>query len=95
MRGPDRSSVSLGLFLAWIIAVTDYPFSPLAECADKVFYTPTGIASHMDSFVAPLSLLTGLIRAMANRIPEQALDTLEELEEVWSGLGIYLESDRS
>jgi DNA-binding MurR/RpiR family transcriptional regulator len=74
---------------ARIIAITDYPSSPLAESADEVLYTPTGIASHMDSFTAPLSLVTALLRAIANRNPEQVSDSLNGLEDIWKDFGIY------
>lgn len=76
---------------ARIIAITDYPSSPLAECAHEVLFTPTGIPSHMDSFVAPLSLITALLRAMAQRNPVHVSDSLSVLEGVWKDFGIYLD----
>ncbi|MFM1653716.1 MurR/RpiR family transcriptional regulator [Brevibacillus sp. B_LB10_24] len=71
------------------IAITDYPSSPLVRCADEVHCTPTGIASHMDSFAAPMSLVTALLRTMFNRVPEQVSRTLNELEDIWSDFEIY------
>lgn len=72
-----------------IIAVTDYPSSPLAQCADEVLYTPTGIPSHLDSFVAPLSLITALLRAMSNQNSLQVSSSLGELEDIWNEFKIY------
>lgn len=76
---------------ARVIALTDYPSSPLANHAHELLLTPTGIASHMDSFVAPLSLLTVLLRAMAHRIPERVTDALKALEDVWTDFSIYVD----
>jgi DNA-binding MurR/RpiR family transcriptional regulator len=74
-----------------VAAITDYPSSPLVRHADEVLYTPTGIASHMDSLVAPLSVVTALLRAMTQASAEQAKDVLLELEEVWMNFDIYVE----
>ncbi|MCL6577659.1 MurR/RpiR family transcriptional regulator [Kyrpidia sp.] len=73
----------------WIMAITDYPSSPLAPLADESFFTPTGIPSHMDSFVAPLSFLTGLLRAVSNRLSKQTAEILHEMEDLWEQFGIY------
>lgn len=75
---------------AHIIALTDYPSSPLCGFADHVLFTPTGIASHMDSFAAPFSLITALLRAMAQTSPQQVSDRLNELETLWDQFDIYV-----
>jgi DNA-binding MurR/RpiR family transcriptional regulator len=74
-----------------VVAITDYPSSPLVRHADEVLYTPTGIASHMDSLVAPLSAVTALLRAMTQESSDQAKNVLQELEEVWMNFDIYVE----
>jgi DNA-binding MurR/RpiR family transcriptional regulator len=71
------------------LALTDTPSSPLVPHADEVLFTPTGIASHMDSFVAPLSLITALLRALANHLPAQAGGHLQALEDVWQMFDTY------
>lgn len=76
---------------ARIIVITDYPSSPLRDFADEVLYTPTGITSHMDSYVAPLSLLTAILRAMSLQEADLATRVLNDLEESWHDLGIYYE----
>lgn len=80
---------------ARIIVITDYPSSPLCTYADEVLYTPTGIASHMDSFVAPMSLLTAILRSMFHQDSEKATGVLNEMEEAWIGLGTYYDPNRS
>jgi DNA-binding MurR/RpiR family transcriptional regulator len=76
---------------ARIVVITDYPSSPLGTYADEILYTPTGIASHMDSYVAPLSLLTAILRAMSLKEADKATSVLQDLEESWQDLDIYYE----
>lgn len=73
----------------FIVVITDYPSSPLVPLADEVFFTPTGIPSHMDSLVAPLSLITGLLRAVTGRVTDRAGGILQEMEDLWKQFGIY------
>ncbi|MDR7317059.1 MurR/RpiR family transcriptional regulator [Brevibacillus nitrificans] len=80
---------------AKIVVITDYPSSPLCQYADEVLYTPTGIASHMESFVAPMSLLTAILRSMFHQDSEKATSLLTEMEDAWSGLGIYFDPNKS
>lgn len=80
---------------AKIVVITDYPSSPLCQYADEVLYTPTGIASHMESFVAPMSLLTAILRSMFHQDSEKATRLLTEMEDAWSGLGIYFDPNKS
>lgn len=79
---------------ARIIAITDYPSSPLCQYADEMLFTPTGIASHMDSFVAPLSLLTAILRSMSLHESDKATHVLYEMEDAWDGLGIYWDPNK-
>ncbi|WP_164684723.1 MurR/RpiR family transcriptional regulator [Brevibacillus reuszeri] len=79
---------------ARIVVITDYPSSPLCRYADEILYTPTGIASHMESFVAPLSLLTAILRSMSHQDSDKATSLLHDLEDAWNGLGIYVDSDK-
>ena len=76
---------------ARIVALTDYPSSPLAVQAHEVLLTPTGIASHMDSFTAPLSVITALLRSMAYKVPEQVAQALNDLEDIWTGFDVYVQ----
>lgn len=69
--------------------ITDDLSSPLAQYAFKTFYCPTGVASHMDSFVAPIAILQALIRRMSSDLYATTLDELERLEEIWNLFGVY------
>lgn len=73
--------------------ITDYPSSPLVQYATKAFYCPTGIASHMDSFVAPMALLQALIRRMSSELYSNSLEELTRLEEIWDLFDVYYEKD--
>jgi len=79
---------------ARIVAITDYPSSPLCQFADEVLFTPTGIASHMDSFVAPMSLLTAILRAMFYQESDKATSLLNEMEEAWSTMETYYDPNK-
>ncbi|WP_328813061.1 MurR/RpiR family transcriptional regulator [Paradesulfitobacterium ferrireducens] len=79
---------------AKIVALTDYPSSPLAVQADEVLLTPTGIASHMDSFAAPLSVITALLRSMAYKVPEQVAQALNDQEDIWTGFDVYVHPNK-
>jgi DNA-binding MurR/RpiR family transcriptional regulator len=74
-------------------AITDYPSSPLAKYVEKAFYCPTGIASYMDSLVAPLALLQALIRRMSQGKYSSTIEELTELEKIWHTFGVYTNSD--
>ncbi len=73
--------------------ITDYPSSPLAKYATKAFYCPTGIASYMDSLVAPLALLQAIIRRMSQDLYANTMDELTRLEEIWGLFDIYAKTD--
>ncbi|KLU63216.1 HTH-type transcriptional regulator MurR [Peptococcaceae bacterium CEB3] len=72
-----------------IVALTDYASSPLVPYADEVLLSPTAIPSHMDSFAAPLAMITALLRQIAHRVPAQVADTLHVFEETWSTFNVY------
>jgi DNA-binding MurR/RpiR family transcriptional regulator len=71
------------------IAITDYHSSPLVPFGDLVLYTPTGIASYMESLAAALSLLSALLRVLTTRISGSVTESLSQLEEVWSHFDLY------
>ncbi len=71
------------------IAITDYPSSPLADHADLILLCATGIASHMDSFVAPLSLIQAILRGMSSKQSTNVVENLNNLEGIWETFDIY------
>jgi DNA-binding MurR/RpiR family transcriptional regulator len=68
------------------IAITDYASSPLSQYVLETLYCPTGIASHMDSFVAPLALIQALLRCMAQHVSSEQMKNLEQM---WEHLDVY------
>lgn len=76
-----------------VIAVTDYPSSPLASHADTVLLCPTGIMSHMDSLTAPLSLIQSILRGMSSQLYTNSVEELAKLEEIWDMFGVYVRDE--
>ncbi len=75
------------------IAITDYPSSPLSVHSDVALFCPTGIASHMDSFVAPLALIKAILRSMTSKRPAAMVDNLTKLERIWDKFDVYMGSE--
>ncbi len=73
--------------------ITDYLTSPLAEYAAKTFYCATGVASYMDSFVAPIAILQAIIRRMSSELYTNTVNELGRLEEIWNLFGVYYRSE--
>ncbi len=71
------------------IAITDGLLSPLARHADVVLTAHTSMASFVDSFVAPLSLVNALICAVAVREEKRVKEALAEMEELWQKYDVY------
>jgi DNA-binding MurR/RpiR family transcriptional regulator len=76
------------------VAITDYHASPLVPFGDLVLYTPTGIASYMESLAAALSLVSALLRVLTTRISDCVSESFAELEEVWSHFDLYSSSGK-
>ena len=74
---------------AQVIAITDSMISPLVTNADAVLLARSGIASVVDTLVAPLSLSNALLVAIVIRCKDQITDTFSTLEQVWKEQGIY------
>jgi len=72
-----------------IIAITDGVLSPLATRADILLTAKTSMASFVDSFVAPLSLINALVAAVGVRKRDEVTKALRDLERVWEEHGIY------
>ena len=74
---------------AAIISLTDSSQSPIAQLADYALFCPYRIESHMESFVAPLSLLNALVSGVAFLDGEKSISGLRRMEELWESRGIY------
>jgi DNA-binding MurR/RpiR family transcriptional regulator len=72
---------------AQVIAITDSIVSPLAKMADISFEVATEGIAHSLSVTALMSLLNVFVAMLADRIPEQAYESLQRVD------AIYREND--
>lgn len=75
------------------IALTDRRDSPIALRADAVLTAKSGMASLVDSMVAPMSVVNALLAAVASRRKPETEQTLEKLEEFWVDYHVYEKTD--
>lgn len=73
------------------VAITNSNACPLARYGDHVLISRSGIASFIDSFVAPLSLINALIIAVGKKENKRTAKTLKELEDIWAKFKVYQE----
>lgn len=74
------------------VALTDSLISPLADSADYLLLARSGMASVVDSLVAPLGMINALIVATVLNRREEAEKTFNTLEEIWSQYKVYKKS---
>lgn len=74
---------------AEIISITDSVMSPIASLATYLLLAESSMVSFVDSLTAPLSLVTALIAASADRKQQEVHDNLEELEKIWEEYHVY------
>lgn len=74
---------------AHIIAVTDSKQSPIGPYADQALICRSDMASIVDSFVAPLSVLNALIVAVAKELQTELSDVFDKLERIWDEYNAY------
>ncbi len=67
---------------AKVIAITDSPMSPIAECADHLLLARSDMASFADSLVAPMSLINALITAVSMKKRDYVSANYERLERI-------------
>ena len=75
---------------ASLIAITDGPLSPLHSTADVCLMAKSDMASFVDSFAAPLSLINALIVALSQRRRQEVSEHFAELEKIWANYDVYL-----
>ncbi len=74
---------------ATVIALSDSESSPLAEYSDCLLTAQSGMASFVDSLVAPLSLLTALLATIAKERRDEIRERFDALERVWDEYDVY------
>lgn len=72
-----------------VIAITDNANAPIAKLSDYVLEAKSGMASIVDSLVAPLSLLNSLIAAITLEKGEALKSDYEALEAIWDEYEVY------
>lgn len=72
-----------------IVAVTDSMMSPVANYANQTLVCRSDMASIVDSFVAPLSLLNALVVAIAKEMQTELSDVFDKLEHIWDEYNTY------
>jgi len=75
---------------AALVAITDGPLSPLHTTADVCLMAKSDMASFVDSFAAPLSLINALIVALSQRRRQEVSEHFASLEKIWSDYDVYL-----
>jgi DNA-binding MurR/RpiR family transcriptional regulator len=65
---------------AHTIAITDSIVSPLAQMADQAFEVAAGGVAHSLSLTALMALLNVMVAMLADRIPQQVVDTLHRVD---------------
>ncbi|MBQ3064672.1 MAG: MurR/RpiR family transcriptional regulator [Clostridia bacterium] len=71
------------------VALTDSESSPLASGADHLLIARSDMASFVDSYVAPLSVINALIVAISKKKQTEISETFERLETVWEEYDVY------
>lgn len=74
---------------ATVIAITDSEASPIAAQAHITLPSKSGMASFVDSLVAPMSLVNALIVAVSQRRSRDVADTFQQLEQIWEEYDVY------
>lgn len=75
---------------AYVAAITDSMFSPIAELADSVLIARSDMASFADSLVAPLSLINAIIVGAGLRRKNAVSECLNQLEGIWKRQKVYI-----
>ena len=77
------------------VALTDSASSPLAQGADHLLIARSDMASFVDSYVAPLSVINALIVAVSKKKKTDIAATFAQLEDVWETYDVYAKNGKS
>ena len=76
------------------VALTDSDASPLAACADHLLIARSDMASFVDSYVAPLSVINALIVAVSKKKQQDVSETFEKREAIWDEYDVYAKNGK-
>ena len=71
------------------VVFTDSKISPLAEYATYLLTAQSDMASFMDSFIAPLSIINAMIVETTARNEKQIKERFDRLETIWEDYEVY------
>lgn len=74
---------------ATVVVCTDSDISPLVEYATHVLTAQSGMASFMDSLIAPLSIINAIIVEITNRREPIIKARFKNLEKLWDEYDVY------
>ncbi len=74
---------------AKVVVFTDSDASPIAEYATEKLIAQSDMASFMDSFVAPLSIINAIIVEITRRREREITERFDKLEKVWDEYQVY------
>ena len=72
-----------------VVVFTDSVISPLAEYATCLLTAQSDMASFMDSFVAPISIINAIIVEITQRREMEITERFDRLEKVWDEFEVY------
>ncbi|MBE6645287.1 MAG: MurR/RpiR family transcriptional regulator [Ruminococcaceae bacterium] len=74
---------------AKVVVFTDSETSPLAEYATELLIAQSDMASFMDSFVAPISIINAIIVEITGKREKEIIERFDKLERVWDEYEVY------
>ena len=72
-----------------IVAITDNTNSPIVPLATISFFIPVGIRAYLESYSAPMALISILVNALGQRYPEQTEKALLRYDKYSSKMNLY------
>ncbi|WP_096198954.1 MurR/RpiR family transcriptional regulator [Bacillus sp. FJAT-45350] len=73
------------------LVITDHLMSPLVPYGNRTLLAATEINSFIDSFSAPLSIVSALITAVTRSEQNKVETRLNQLEDLWDNFGVFHE----
>ena len=74
---------------ARVLAITDSDLSPVYPYADLVLATPVNTKINIDSYTAPLSIITALMRYVSTLNSDRVETNLKEIESVYQECNVF------
>ncbi len=74
---------------AKVIGISDSRNSPIAQTSDYFLLARSGMATIVDSLVAPLSMINALIVGTVIARKSDVIDTFKDFEKIWKDYGVY------